>query len=335
MPAVDGLPSAGRLLNIGVLGCSDIAVRRFVPALLRSAHARLAAVASRDKDAAAMFVSGTQALAMDYRELISSPSVDLVYVPLPNHLHEEWVIKALNHGKHVLCEKPLALSPDSVDRMLEAAGRNGVLLYENIMYLQHPQHRHIKGLLAAGRIGRVTGLQCVFTIPGPAAGTFRLDPHQGGGAFHDLNRYPLSAARYFLGGEIRAVDRCRVTRLDGMITSMEAEACTAADERFSFVIAFGQPYRSFYEISGTHGTLRLDRAFTPPADHHCLLEISGSGGSEIIRLPAHDHFLQTIDHVAALIARGGDFSREHERARSLAYLAERFLQHEHSHKGQS
>jgi len=235
----------------------------------------------------------------------------------------------------VLCEKPLALSPDSVDRMLEVAGRNGVLLYENIMYLQHPQHRQVKELLAAGRIGRVTGLQCVFTIPGPAAGNFRLDPLQGGGAFHDLNRYPLSAARYFLGGEIEAVDRCRVTRLGGLITSMVAEARTTADERFSFTIAFDQPYRSCYEFSGTHGTLRLDRAFTPPADHHCLLEICGSGGSEIIRLPAHDHFLQTIDHVAALIARGGDFSDEHERARSLAYLAEHFLQHAHVHKGQS
>jgi predicted dehydrogenase len=203
------------------------------------------------------------------------------------------------------------------------------------MYLQHPQHLFIKELLSAGRIGRVTGLECVFTIPGPAAGNFRLDPHQGGGAFHDLNRYPLSAARYFLRAEISAVDRCNVTWGDGMITSMEAEACTAADERFSFVIAFGRPYRSFYEISGTQGTLRLDRAFTPPADHHCLLEIHDSVGCETSRLPAHDHFLQTIDHVAAFIARGNDFSVEHERACSLAYLADRFLQHAHLHKGQS
>jgi NDP-hexose-3-ketoreductase len=333
MPAVGRFLSAGHPLNIGVLGCSDIAVRRFIPALLKSVHARLAAVASRDRAVAAHYASNTGATAMGYEEMVSSPSVDLIYVPLSNQLHEEWVVTALNHGKHVLCEKPLGLSPESVDRMLEAANQNRVLLYENLMYLQHPQHRHIKELLAAGRIGTVTGLKSVFTIPGPALGNFRLDPHQGGGAFHDLNRYPLSAAGYFLRGEIGNVVDCNATWHDGMITSMEAESCTAADERFSFTIAFGQLYRSFYEISGTQGTLRLDRAFTPPADHHCLLEICSNGSSEIRRLPAHDHFLLTIDHVAELIARGNDYSAEHERARSLASLAERFLQHAYAHKG--
>jgi NDP-hexose-3-ketoreductase len=335
MPAVADSSSAGRPLNIGVLGCSEIAVRRFVPALLKSVHARLAAVASRDHAVAANYASNTGAMAMGYEEMLSSPSVDLIYIPLPNHLHEAWVIAALNHGKHVLCEKPLGLSPDSVDRMLEAANCNGVLLYENIMYLQHPQHRHIKELLAAGRVGTVTGLNCVFTIPGPPSGNFRLDPHQGGGAFHDLNRYPLSAAGYFLRGAIGDIIRCDACWQDGLVISLEAEARTTEDERFTFSIAFRQPYCSFYEISGTQGTLRLDRAFTPPADHHCLLEICGNDSSQTIRLSAHDHFQLTIDHVAALIASADDYAAEHEAARSLAYAAERFLLYAHAQRGLS
>ena len=114
---------------------------------------------------------------------------------------------------------------------------------------------------------------------------------------------------------------------------MEAEARTTADERFTFFIAFGQPYQCFYEISGTRGTLRLDRAFTPPADHQCRLEIRGNGGDEAVHLPAHDHFLLTIDHVAALIAGATGFFQEHERWRSLAGAAERFLQHAHAKEG--
>ena len=320
-------PAARRLLGIGVLGCADIAVRRFLPAVIQSDRARLVAIASRDCRKASVVAHRYACATSDYRGLLHDEQVDLIYLPLPNHLHEEWVIKAADHGKHVLCEKPLGLSLDSVNRMVDAASRNGVLLYEDLMYLQHPQHGRIKEMLAAGRIGTVTGLHCVFTFPGPPPGTFRLDPHRGGGAFHDLNRYPLSAARFFLRGDVSDIIRCDAIRQDELIISMDSEARTTADERFTFSIAFGQPYHCFYEISGTRGTLRLDRAFTPPADHQCRLEIRGSGGDETMLLPAHDHFRLTIDHVAALIARGTGFSPEHERWRSLAGAADRFLQH--------
>jgi NDP-hexose-3-ketoreductase len=269
---------------------------------------------------------------MEFRELLRSDLIDLVYLPLPNHLHEEWAITAMSQGKHVLCEKPLGLSLESVERMLDAATRNGVLLYENLMYLQHPQHGRIREMLAAGRVGAVTGLNCEFTIPGPAPGNFRLDPQQGGGAFHDLNRYPLSAAGYFLRGELRNIVRCDIVKQDEMVMSMTTEAYTTANERFSFVIAFGQPYRSFYEFSGTHGSLRLDRAFTPPADHECRLEIRSGGRDETTFMPAHDHFLLTIDHVAALIAGCSDFPAEHERWRGLVRAADRFLDLAHPGK---
>ncbi len=316
-----------RRLGIGVLGCADIAVRRFLPAVMQSDRARLVAIASRDWEKASVVAQRYACATSGYRDLLNNEQVDLIYIPLPNHLHEDWVITAADHGKHILCEKPLGLSLDSVNRMVDAADRNGVLLYENLMYLQHPQHGQVKEMLAADRIGTVTGLHCVFTFPGPPPGTFRLDPHRGGGAFHDLNRYPLSAARFFLRGDVSDIVSCSTIRQDDLIISMEAEARTTADERFTFFIAFGQPYRSFYEVSGTGGTLRLDRAFTPPADHQCRLEIKGSGRDETMLLPAHDHFRHTIDHVAALIAGATGFSPEHERWRSLAGAADRFLQY--------
>ncbi|OGU14813.1 MAG: hypothetical protein A2076_18645 [Geobacteraceae bacterium GWC2_53_11] len=319
-------PNQTRPLGIGVLGCADIAVRRFLPAVLASSKARLIAVAGRDGHKASHLARQYQCAAMGYRELLQTEQVDLVYLPLPNYLHEEWALEALKQGKHVLCEKPLALNSASVERIVAKAEAAGLLAFENIMYLQHPQHGLIKKMIADGTVGVMTGLNCVFTIPAPAAGTFRLDPQQGGGAFHDLNRYPLSAARFFLKGDLAEIVHCDATWKNGMVEAMNAKAITATGEQFTFSIAFGQPYRSFYEILGTQGTLRLERAFTPPPDHACRLEIYRHDGNETIFMPAHDHFLLTIDHIAALIAGGSDYSVEHEHARSLARMADRFFQ---------
>jgi len=331
MSAVGGTSAhprtTGKLPGIGVLGCADIALRRVLPAIARSTMANLVAVASRDSHRASDVAHRFACSAMSYRELLRSDEIDLVYIPLPNHLHEEWVIRALDLGKHVLCEKPLGLSLDSVNRMLGAADRNGVLLVENLMYLQHPQHGRIREMLAAGSIGSVTGLTCCFTIPAPTPGSFRLNRQQGGGAFHDLNRYPLSTARFFLRGDICDIVSCDASWCDGMIMSMEATARTTADELFAFSIAFDRPYTCFYQISGTEGTLRLERAFTSPADHECLLHIRRNSKETIIHMPAHDHFRLTIDHVATLLDDSRHFSAEHERARALAHVAERFLLH--------
>lgn len=319
-------------IRVGVLGCSDIARRRFIPALLRSKKAGLAAIGSRDIKQAALLLPEISVAIMGYEELVSSPAIDLVYISLVNSLHEEWAVKALNHGKHVLCEKPLALSTRSVDRMLDTANQNGLLLYENIMYLHHPQHDTIKKMLVDGRIGGVTGLKCVFTIPEPAAGNFRLHQEYGGGAFHDLNRYPLSAARHFLRGEIGDIVHCNARWKDNMIMSLETGARTSEGEQFTFSIGFGQPYRSFYEINGTNGMLRLNRAFTPPSDHECQLDACCGGINETIFLPAHDQFRLAIDHVADLIAHG-DFSSVYEYSHSLAHEADRFSQRAQVLKG--
>jgi predicted dehydrogenase len=326
MPSVTKPPHHGQPLGIGVLGCADIAVRRFLPAVSASNKVSLIALSGRDEHKTALLARQYGCAAMGHRELLQTEQIDLIYLPVPNHLHEEWALEALSQGKHVLCEKPLALSAGSAERILAKAEAMGLLVFENIMYLQHPQHGLIKNMIACGKIGAVTGLNCIFTIPAPAAGNFRLDPHQGGGAFHDLNRYPLSAARFFLAGDISDITRCETTWKNGMIESMKAATHTTASEQFAFAIAFGQPYSSYYEITGTHGTLRLERTFTPPADHECRLGIHCDSNNETISMPAHDHFLLTINHVAALITGNTGFSLVHEQARSLAHLADRFLQ---------
>lgn len=260
---------------------------------------------------------------MTYRQLVCSPDIDLVYLSLPNHLHEEWSVRALEQGKHVICEKPLSLSAASAKRMLETADRHGRLLYENLMYLQHPQHRAVKSLVASGGIGRVLSLRSEFAFPGPVENDFRLDPARGGGAFHDMNRYPLSAALFFLEGKAHRFIRGGTEVRDGLTLSLQAESVTDAGERFTFLTAFGLSYRSFYEISGERGVIRVERAYTTPADMVNRISVTIDGHDESFRVPPSDHFLGTIEHVCGLI-RSGQWGEEHNRSRKLAELADMF-----------
>ncbi|MFA7403180.1 MAG: Gfo/Idh/MocA family oxidoreductase [Pelobacteraceae bacterium] len=310
-------------VRVGILGWSDIARRKFVPALLQSDQTRFVALASRRSGQGTSLVPGTSAVMMTYEELINHPAVDLVYISLPNNLHEEWSVAALAHGKHVLCEKPLGLSTASVNRMLDAADRNGKLLYENLMYLQHPQHEAVRAIISSGRIGRVRSLRSEFAFPGPADGDFRLDAAMGGGAFHDLNRYPLSAALFFLEGKDHRFVRGSTEVRDGLTISLQAESGTEAGESFSFLVSFGQQYRSFYEITGERGNIRVERAYTTPADMENRIAVTVNGSDESFTVPPSDHFLGTIDHVCALI-QSGAWEVEHERSRKLAELAGMF-----------
>lgn len=311
------------MLRVAILGCSDIARRKFLPALSRSGQARLAALGSRQAKSAASLAAAARVPLTTYEEIVRDPAIDLVYISLPNHLHETWSIRALEQGKHVLCEKPLGLDAASVRRMLEAADSCGRLLYENLMYLRHPQHAAVKALIEEGRIGRMLSLRSEFAFPGPADGDFRLDPAMGGGAFHDMNRYPLSAALYFLSGKSHRFIRGDAQVREGLNLSLRAESLTDAGEEFSFQVAFGQSYRSFYQISGELGVIRVERAYTTPAEMENRIYVTVDGRDDSFSVPPDDHFLGAIMHVCNLV-RGGRWDMEHDRSRRLAALADMF-----------
>jgi predicted dehydrogenase len=308
-------------VRVGILGCSDIARRKFIPSLRGSDVAELVAVASRERAKARSFLPGEECPAVTYEELLARPDVEMVYLSLPNHLHEEWAIRALEQGKHVICEKPLALSASSAGRMLAAAEANGQLLYENIMYLHHPRHAAVRKVVAAGGIGRIRTFRSVFAIPLPQPGNFRLDPGKGGGAFHDLARYPLTAALYFLQGSPGSFHGITLHR-DGLVTAMHGVAAFPGDAAFTFSIAFGQQYESYYEIIGDEGKIRVDRAFTMPPDLAGRIEVLSRGGCTSITVPPADHFGLMIEHVCSLVRRKGSFREEHERTESIAHLAQ-------------
>lgn len=308
-------------LAVGILGCSDIAFRKFLPALEKCSGAHLVAVASRDREKGKRFLPGRLYQTLDYGELVVHPGVDLIYLSLPNHLHEEWSIRALERGKHVICEKPAGLSASSVARIIACARDRGVLFYENLMFLHHPQHARVRELVAAGAIGTPTALHSVFTFPFPPAGNFRLDAGLGGGAFHDLARYPLASALYFFAGESYGFSGVTQSR-GSLTTELEGVALTSAGETLRFTIGFGRPYASFYEVTGELGRIRLERAYTTPADLENRILCSGREGDTTLIAPAADHFQLMIEEVARIITRGKPFGELHERTSKIALLGE-------------
>jgi len=189
-------------LQWGFLSTANINEALIAP-LRVSERNRLAAVASRSQDRADGYAKkwnipktyGT------YESLLADPEVDVIYNPLPNHMHAEWTIKALEAGKHVLCEKPFALTVADVDSMIAAANRTGKVLAEAFMYRHHPQTLKVKELVDGGAIGRLQLIRGSFTFNIDHEVDIRLDPATGGGAIWDVGCYPISYSRLIAGTE--------------------------------------------------------------------------------------------------------------------------------------
>ena len=205
-------PAPNAPLRIGILGCANIA-RAFARDVADSPALQVVAVASRSQATADAFARA-QAIPRalgSYEALLADPAVDAIYLPLPNSLHAEWAIAAARHGKHVLCEKPLALGLAQAQAMFDAARQHGVLLLEAYPYWFQPQTGDLVALLQSGAIGTPRSVQASFGFNlAQPAGNIRMDPQLGGGALLDAGSYPLSLIRLVMGQapvQVRATAR--------------------------------------------------------------------------------------------------------------------------------
>jgi predicted dehydrogenase len=188
-------------LTLGIIGAANIA-RQFVTAVQATKAVKVTAIASRTSHSAKAFADsyGMARHYASYEALLDDPSIEAVYIPLPNHLHAEWAIKAAQRGKHVLCEKPLCLGLAQARAMFAAAEQNGVVLLEAYPYWFQPQTRETLHLLHSGVIGQVRSMQASFGFTiGQPLGNIRMSPEKGGGALLDAGSYPLSLVRLVMG----------------------------------------------------------------------------------------------------------------------------------------
>jgi predicted dehydrogenase len=191
----------------GLIGAGWIAAKAIAPAMHAVPNAIVQAVASRDPKRSQSLNPVT--IHNSYDALINDPLVDAVYISLPNHLHCEWTVKALNAGKHVLCEKPFAMNVAEVETMVQAASDNNRILVEAVSSMWHPRMRLLVEYVRNGTIGEIISIDSSFTFPAEIEGNYRNSPAMGGGALYDVGVYPLHAIAALVGDDAKVeIESC-------------------------------------------------------------------------------------------------------------------------------
>lgn len=187
----------------GLIGAGWIATKAIAPAMHATSNAIVQAVASRDPERSQSL--NPQIIHDSYEALITDPTVDAVYISLPNHLHCEWAVKALNAGKHVLCEKPFAMNFAEVETMVQAARDNNRILVEAVSSMWHPRMVRLVDYVNSGNIGEILSIESSFTFPAELEGNYRNSPAMGGGALYDVGVYSLHAMAALIGGDAKVI----------------------------------------------------------------------------------------------------------------------------------
>ena len=260
-----------RKLRWGVLSTADIARKKWIPGVRRSPAQRgeVVAIASRADGAAQQAADelGIERAHGSYEALLADPEVDAVYIPLPNHLHLEWTIAAAKAGKHVLCEKPLALTSADAERMVAAADEAGVKLMEAFMYRLHPSWQAVRELIASGRIGRLQTIQSWFSYFNDDASNIRNIRDAGGGALYDIGCYCVNLSRMLHRAEPERVEASIVRDPD-----MEIDVVSTALLVFpggptaTFTVSIRSEPDQRVHIYGTEGHISVGIPFNVPPD---------------------------------------------------------------------
>jgi D-xylose 1-dehydrogenase (NADP+, D-xylono-1,5-lactone-forming) len=290
-------------LNWGLLSTARIS-RSLIPILQNSERNRLAAVASRSQDAAETYARQWEiprAFA-SYDAMLQSPEIDVIYNPLPNHLHAEWTIKALQAGKHVLCEKPLALTLAEVDAMAAAAKRSGRVLAEAFMYRHHPLTLKVMEVVRSGVLGTLQLVKGAFTFNLKPLGDIRVKKETGGGSIWDVGCYPISYARMVCGAEPVEAFGWQIVGSGGVDEYFDGALRFPNDVRAEFDSGFRSPSRAYIEVVGSGGVLHVPHPFRPAHDEKLML--TTDEGEEVIEVPGEDLYRGEVEDMADAILLG-------------------------------
>lgn len=292
----------------GVLSTSRHAAATWIPACQASQRGEVVAVASRDASRARQYASehGIPRSFGDYESLLASPDVDAVYIPLPNHLHKEWTIKAAGAGKHVLCEKPLGLDAAQAEEMVAACHAVGVTLAEAFQWRHHPHAERTRELLRDGAIGDLRLIEAGFTFPLGRDGDVRWDPAKGGGALYDVGCYPVALARYVTGGEPLSVTAQATWGQTGVDDLLVATLEFPGGVFAKLHGGFNLPLDRYFRLVGTEGSLLVDYAYNAKANRPNIIRQYGPDWElqSTIELAPVDSYTLMIDDLSARLLAG-------------------------------
>jgi len=290
----------------GVMSTANIGRWAVNPAIRASGNGELVAVASRDAGRAREFAEtwDIPRWHAGYQTLLDDDGIDAVYIPLPNSLHREWTVRAAEAGKHVLCEKPLALTEAECREMEEAAERHDVLLMEAFMYRFHPRTERVLEMVREGAIGDVRVIRSTFTFRVLKPGNIRLDPDLGGGALMDVGCYCVNVSRAIAGQEpvtVQAVSRPAETGVDEQLAGT---LVFGGGPIAQFDCALTLERREAVEIAGTEGSLVVPRAFLPGTDDAPIIQLRGREPEVVHVVPGVDEYRLMVEHFADCVLEG-------------------------------
>jgi predicted dehydrogenase len=297
-----GENSGERKVVWGVLGASHFALAAAIPAMQRAPLVELRAIASRSlvkAQQAAQQANVTHAYG-SYEQLLADPEIEAIYNPLPNDLHVPWSIAAARAGKHVLCEKPIALSAQQAQQLAQVQRETGKLVAEAFMLRYHPQWRAVIELIASGRIGQVRAVQTAFSYSNSDLENIRNRKAAGGGALYDIGCYAINTARLIFG--------CEPERVVGVCARDASSGC---DSLTSAILDFGVGQASFVvgtqhvpyqrvHVFGTRGHLELEIPFNAPHDRPCKVYVDDGfvGSSDFTVSQSSDDRAELVPIVA-------------------------------------
>lgn len=291
----------GEKVRWGVLGCARIAVEKVIPGMRKCRKAEVVAIASRDLARAEGVARslGIPRAYGSYQELLEEGDVEAVYNPLPNHLHVPWSVRALQVGKHVLCEKPIALSTEEVRDLLAVRDRTGRVVGEAFMVRTHPQWLGARELVRSGRIGRLRAVQGYFSYDNRDPQNIRNVPAYGGGGLLDIGCYPVTTSRFMFGEEPKQV-----------LALMERDPEMGIDRLTSALLDFPSGQASFLcgtqlvgsqrmHFFGTRARIEIEIPFNAPPDRPCRIFVSEGDRPdsplEMLSFPVCDQYALQAD----------------------------------------
>ncbi len=299
-------------LRWGVLSTANIAIKKVIPGILKASNGTLAGIASRSVEAANEVADrfGIPHRFGSYDDLLESDDIDAVYIPLPNDMHLEWTFAAAEAGKHVLCEKPLALTSDDAQEMVDACARAGVTFMEAFMYRLHPTWAKVRELVGSEEIGELTSIVAGFSFYLDDPANIRNMPEHGGGALMDIGCYPINVARMLFQSEPVEVAASMQRRPDFGTDTLTSAVLTFANGHAAFTVSTLAEPAQFVHVIGTDGRIDVEIPFNVPEEHETRIHLIRGGkpplapGIETFRFAPADQYAIEAELFAAAVLDG-------------------------------
>ncbi|PCJ05481.1 MAG: oxidoreductase [Rhodobacteraceae bacterium] len=293
----------------GILGAANFARQFMGPAIHAADGAQLVALATSSPEKAEPFLTFCPELTVydTYDALLADPSIDAVYVPLPNHLHVEWSLKALAAGKHVLCEKPMTMQAAEFDQLIAKRDETGLIAAEAYMIVHHPQWQFVRRLLDEGAIGKLAHVSGKFSYDNRSdMGNIRNKAETGGGGLRDIGVYVFGAARYATGQEPEEIS-ARIRWENGIDVLTEVQAQFPGFSYSAYVSIRMHPYQEMV-FHGETGVIRLTAPFNARVFGEARVEVHGSGLEvQVTRFPGDDHYKLQVEAFGRSVRDGAEY----------------------------